>query len=178
MTHFNLKSLTFYGGAITAVVVLFEVVTAYGESNLKAPINIDGRYRLSYTQQPDCLNSNASILTIQQSGIYLNGSLLPAQNNAPQPTSAEKKTTLTGQMRNQQLSLVGTVPTSTLCNNISQAEGSNRTKDNSPSSVKIQSRVQPEEKTLEGQIIMSGIPKVIRFTAQRETPAQPSKSSH
>ena len=61
MTHFNLKSLTFYGGAITAVVVLFEVVTAYGESNLKAPINIDGRYRLSYTQQPDCLNSNASI---------------------------------------------------------------------------------------------------------------------
>ncbi len=176
MSQFNLKSLTFYGGAIAAVVVLFEVVTAYGENNLKAPINIDGRYRLSYTQQPDCLNSNAPILTIQQSGIYLNGSLLPAQTNA-EPTSAEKKTTLTGQISNQQLSLVGTVPTSTVCNNISQAEVSNRPKDNSPSSITIQSRLQGE-KTLEGQMTISDMPKVIGFTAQREAPAQPSKSSH
>jgi len=177
MSHFNLKSLTFYGVAITAVVVLFEVVTAYGENNLKAPIDIDGRYRLFYTQQPDCLNSNAPVLTIQQSGIYFNGSLLPAQTNAVQPISAEKKTTLTGQMSNQQLSLVGTVPKSTLCNNISQAEVSNRPKDNSPSSVTIQSRVQGE-KTLEGQITISGRTKVMRFTAQREDPAESSKSSH
>lgn len=175
MSRFNLKSLTFYGGAIAAVVVLFEVVTAYGENNLKAPINIDGRYRLSYTPQPDCLNSNAPVLTIQQSGIYLNGSLLPAQTNAVQPTSAEKKTTLTGQMRNQQLSLVGTVPKSILCNNISQAEVSNRPKDNSPSSVTIQSQVQGE-KTLEGQITISGMTKVIGFTGQREDAAQPSNS--
>lgn len=176
MSHFNLKSLTFYGGAIAAVVVLFEVVTAYGENNLKAPIDIDGRYRLSYTQQPDCLNSNP-ILTIQQSGIYLNGSLLPAQTNVAQPTSAVKRPTLTGQISNQQLSLVGTVPSSTLCNNLSQAEVSNRPKDNSPSSVTIQSRVQGE-KTLEGQITISGMTKVIGFTAQQEAPAQPSESSH
>lgn len=174
MNHFNLKSLTFYGSAIAAVVVLFEVVTAYGESNLKAPIDIDGRYRLFYTQQPNCLNSNAPVLTIQQSGIYLNGFLSPAQTKAV-PTSAEKPT-LTGQMSNQQLSLVGTVPRSTICNNISQAEVSNRPKNNSPSSVTIQSRVQGG-KTLEGQMTINGMTKVIGFRAQREAP-EPSKSSH
>lgn len=168
MSHFNLKSLTFYGGAIAAVLVLFKVVTAYGESNLKAPANIDGRYRLSYTQ-PNRLTLNAPILTIQQSGIYLNGSLLPGLT-AEQPTSAEERPSLTGQVSNQQLSLAGKVSRSIFHN----AVASNRPpQDNSPS-VKIQSRVQGE--TLEGQIIVSGISEVIEFTAQRD-PAQPSKNS-
>lgn len=175
MSHFNLKSLTFYGGAIAAVLILFKVVTAYGESNLKAPADIDGRYRLSYTQQPGCLKSNAPVLTIQQSGIYLNGSLLLTPTNVQQPTSAEEISSLAGQMSNQHLSLAGEVPKSTLCNNISQGEASNQIKDNSPISVRIQSRVQ--ENTLEGQISVSGIPEFIEFTAQRETPSQPSKDS-
>jgi len=175
MSHFNFKSLTFYGIAIGLVLVLFEVVTAYGESNLKAPAPIDGRYRLSY-QKPNPLKLNALVLTIQQSGIYLNGSLLPAQTNA-QPTSAEEILSLTGQMRNQQLSLTGTVPRSIFYNNtVSQAAASNRPKDNSPSSIRLQSRVQGE--TLEGQITVSGIPEVIGFTAQKEIPAEPSKNSN
>lgn len=170
MSHFNLKSLTFYGGAIAAVLVLFQVVTVYGESNLKAPANINGRYRLSYAE-PNRLKLNAPILTIQQSGIYVNGSLLPAPT-AEQPTSAEESPSLTGQVSNQQLILAGKVPSSIFHNNISEAVASNRPKDNF--SVKIQSRVQGE--TLEGQITVSGISEVIGFTAQRD-PAQPSQSS-
>jgi hypothetical protein len=166
--------LTFYGGAISAVLILFKAVTAYGESNLKAPTDIDGLYRLSYTQQPGCSKSNAPVLTIQQSGIYLNGSLLPTPTSVQQPTSAEESS-LTGQMSNQHLNLAGKVPKSTLCTNVSQGEASNQIEDNSPISVRIQSRVQ--ENTLEGQISVIRIPKFIEFTAQRETPSQPSKDS-
>jgi len=68
MSHFNFKSLTFYGIAITSVLALFKVVTAYGESNLNASTSINGRYRLSYTQ-PNCRQANALLLTIEQSGI-------------------------------------------------------------------------------------------------------------
>lgn len=171
MGHFNFKSLAFYGVAIGAVLLLFEVVTAYGEANLKAPAPIDGRYRLSYTQNlPKCPKSDALVLTIQQSGIYLNGSLLPAQTNAQQPTSAEEKSSMTGQLINQQLSLSGTVPRSTFC--IKAVPQAN---DNSSSSVRIQSRV--EGKNLEGKITLNGIPEAIGFTAQRESPAQESENS-
>lgn len=169
MGHFNFKSLAFYGVAIGAVLLLFEVVTAYGEANLRAPAPIDGRYRLSYSQKPKCLKSDALVLTIQQSGIYLNGSLLPAQKNAQKPTSAEK-TSMTGQLINQQLSLSGTVPRSTFCiDAVSQAN------DNSSTSVRIQSRV--EGKNLEGKITLNGIPEAIGFTAQRESPVQESENS-
>jgi hypothetical protein len=175
-SHFNFKSLAFYGVAIGSVLVLFNVVTTYGEAKLKAPAPIDGRYPLSYTQKPDCKKSDALVLTIEQSGIYLNASLLPAQSNTQQPTSAKKKPSLTGQLSNQQLILAGTVPNSTLCNNpVSQAEMSARPQANSSSSVKIQSRVEGEN--LEGQITLSGIPEAIGFTAQRETPVQPSENS-
>lgn len=171
MGHFNFKSLAFYGVAIGAVLLLFEVVTAYGETNLKAPAPIDGRYRLSYTQNlPKCPKSDALVLTIQQSGIYLNGSLSPAQTNAQQPTSAEEKPSMTGQLINQQLSLSGTVPQSTFC--IKAVPQAN---DNSSSSVRIQSRV--EGKNLEGKITLNGIPEAIGFTAQRESPAQESENS-
>jgi hypothetical protein len=44
MSHFNVKSLIFYGTAICSVVTLFTIVTAYGEANLKASRPIDGDY--------------------------------------------------------------------------------------------------------------------------------------
>ena len=36
MNHLSLKSLAFYGIAIGSVALLFKVVSAYGETNLKA----------------------------------------------------------------------------------------------------------------------------------------------
>ncbi|MGL5875365.1 MAG: hypothetical protein ACRC2R_23895 [Xenococcaceae cyanobacterium] len=75
MSHFNLKSLAFYGVAIGSVLVLFKGVTAYGESNLKAPDKIGGVYRLETQNLPDCLRSQDLVVHIEQSGIYLFGDL-------------------------------------------------------------------------------------------------------
>lgn len=153
-SHFNLKSLAFYGVAIGSVLLLFKAVTAYGESNLKAPIAIDGRYRLSFAPNvPNCLKSNDLVLIIEQSGIYLNGSLLPVAPNTQTAVPADGKPSLTGLLSNQQLDLSGTVPSSALC---------------SSNTVKIQSRV--EEKNLEGKIALILIPQTIEFTAQKEMP--------
>lgn len=63
--------------AISSVVVLFKVVTAYGETNLKAPPAIGGPYRISTQNLPGCLKANRLVLNIKQSSIYLFGSLLP-----------------------------------------------------------------------------------------------------
>lgn len=177
MGHFNFKSLAFYGVAISSVLLLFKVVTAYGEGSLKAPTLVEGRYRLSFAQNlPSCLQSVALALTIQQSGIYLNGSLLPAKTNAQTQTSAKEQPSLTGQLNNQQLSLSGTVPGLSICNNpVSQAGVSQRPQDTRLNWVKIQSQV--EEKNLAGKMILSGIPETIEFSAQLEEPVQQSENS-
>ena len=91
MSHFNLKSLAFYGIAISSVVVLFKVVTAYGETNLKAPPPIGGPYRISAQNLPGCLKADTLVLNIKQSGIYLFGSLLPAKTTAQIETVAEEQ---------------------------------------------------------------------------------------
>lgn len=175
MSHFNFKSLTFYGVAIAAVVVLFELTTSYGETHLKAPPSIEGHYPLSFAQKPDCLKSNALVLTIQQSGSYLSASLLPINTNGKQATAASEKPSLTGQLSNQQLNLSGANKVK-ICNNaVSQTEIIDRSNDNQPSQVNIQGQV--EGKTLQGQIKLSSISQPLEFTAQRESPAQPSEKS-
>jgi hypothetical protein len=162
--HFNFKSLAFYGIAIGSVLILFNVVTAYGEKNLKAPAPIEGRYRLNLAQNlPNCPQSPDLALDIQQSGIYFNGSLLPANTDAAKAKASQKRPTITGKMSNQKLSMAGIVPGSTLCN--SQAS----------QQIDIQSQV--DGKTLKGQIALAGIPKAIEFTAQQEAPAQASQTS-
>lgn len=164
-SHFNFKSLTFYGLAIGFVLLLFNFVTGYGEANLEAPTRIDGRYRLSYAQSPDCLKSADPVLTIQQSGIYLNGFLLPPGIDIQ--TKRQEKPSLTGQLSNQQLNLTGTVPSSVLCNNLTR---------NNPSSLfSIQSQL--KGKNLAGKMTLSGISEAIEFTAQPEAPSQPAEKS-
>lgn len=164
-SHF--KSIAFYGVAICSVLLLFSIVTTYGEANLKAPTAIDGRYRFSYNPERKCSNSNSLVLTIGQSGIYLNGFFSVDADTAHQLKASEKQPSLTGQLNNQQLSLTGTVLNSLLCNNpISQTSSTSR--------VSIQSQI--EGANLQGQIILSGIPEAIDFTAQREA-AQPSEES-
>ncbi len=101
MSHFNLKSLSFYGVAISSVLVLFKVVSAYGETNLTAAPEIGGTYKIVETQNlPDCLANQALSLTIEQSGVYLFGNLAEqaaaeqatetkTQNNATFPLSGD-----------------------------------------------------------------------------------------
>jgi len=163
MSHFNFKSLAFYGGAIVLVVVLFEIVTNYGETGLKAPVAIDGSYPLSYTQDlPTCLKSNPLVLTIQQSGRYLNASLLPTNTNGKQATAAQKKLSLTGQLTNQEVNIEGTA-NAKICNN---TVPSNQV--NIQGKVEFQGR---EGKNLKGKMMLNSIPGGIEFIAQRQPPA-------
>lgn len=76
MSHFNAKTLSFYGVAISSVLLLFKTVSAYGETNLEAPPNINGTYQFIQTENlPDCLQEKQLNLNIEQSGIYLFGNI-------------------------------------------------------------------------------------------------------
>jgi hypothetical protein len=76
MSHFSAKSLTFYSVAISSVLILFKVVSTYGEKNLVAASEIGGIYQISEAQNlPGCLANQSLNLTIEQSGVYLFGNL-------------------------------------------------------------------------------------------------------
>jgi hypothetical protein len=93
---FTLKELGFYGAAISIVVGLFMVTTNYSEANLKAPTKIAGRYRVDAKEFPGCLKAESLVLSIEQSGIYLSGSLLASEESIQTQTAARKKPSLTG----------------------------------------------------------------------------------
>lgn len=155
-SHFNFKSLAFYGGAIAFVLILFNVVSTYGIANLKAPPNINGRYQISAQNLPGCLKSETLVLSIQQSGIYLGGSLLPG-NSDKEATSVSARPSLAGKFEHQQVSLVGKAPQLANCDR----------------PVKIEGKF--EGKTLTGQISLAAIPGAVEFTAQQEAPIQQPK---
>ncbi len=162
--NFNFKSLAFYGVTIASVLLLFKVVTAYGQNNLTAPPAINGRYRLVFSEKlPICEKSDALILDIQQSGIYLNGFLLPANGK-----TSETDKTLTGKLTNQQLSLSGKVLHTTICNSTdSQTQANTRFQNNSFNLIKIQ--IQLVNRThFVGQMNLSGTSKGIAFTATQQ----------
>lgn len=73
MRRNQLRFLLFYGGTLAIVILLFRSVTAYGEANLSTPPTLNEHY-LSTTTPPGC-EPNRFRLTIQQSGIYLNGAI-------------------------------------------------------------------------------------------------------
>ena len=163
MNHFNVKSLTFYGVAITSVLILFKTVTTYGESNLKASPVIDGHYLLNLENNlPSCKKSDSVVLNIQQSGIYLNASLLTT-NLKP---DSEQQLSLTGILKNQQVSFSGKVAPDILCH-----------QSNSPSSpsksVTMQVQVMAQDK-LTGQLNFHDMSQTFTFTAAKQ--ATPEKS--
>ncbi len=145
MNHFHPKSLVFYGVAITSVLILFKIVTAYGEKNLQASPVLNSNYRLTWTNNiPNCPVK----LNIQQSGIYLNATLLP--------TGTEKPLALTGIWKNQQLSLAGKINQTNFCN-IS-----------APQTVEMQMQLAAKG-NLQGQLIISNISQIFQFNATHET---------
>lgn len=115
MKHFfELKSLGFYGGAIASVALIFSLATAYGENHLRAPTPISGRYPLE-GQLPGCLQTRPLLLVIQQSGIYLTGSLLPADGNETRLRAALERPALNGRWDDRQLTLTGTTDAALNC---------------------------------------------------------------
>lgn len=165
MSHFNWKSLAFYGIAISSVVVLFKVVTAYGETQLKAPLPMGGSYRIDAKNLPGCLKSDSLLLNIKQSGSYLFASLLPANANAQTVTAAAQKPSLSGQLGNQQLDLEGSLPQLKNCHSSA-----------APSTVKIQGTV--DKDILTGQITLSSNPTATKFTAKQEPPEEKPENKH
>lgn len=108
MQLFSTKTLGLYALAIGCAVVLFQVVTSYGEANVIAPSNIAGKYRLDRANLPPCLSNKQTSIDIQQSGIYLNASLTDAEK---EPPGTKASPTLAGRFYNRQIDLSGTIPT-------------------------------------------------------------------
>lgn len=167
-SHLKFQSLAFYGVAISSVLLLFKVVTAYGEANVKAPAPVEGRYPLLSLQGSisKCSSAPNLVLNIQQSGVYLNGSLLAAQTNSQDTLTAAEKPALTGRFKQGQLLLSGQVPSSTLCSNLAASD---------VNSVTIQA--QPQGESLAGQLTLNDMSQAVKFTAQREAPAESNQNS-
>jgi hypothetical protein len=110
------------------------------------------------------------MLNIQQSGIYLNGSLLSALNNTDL-TASHQKPSLTGILTNQQLSLQRKVPHSLLCR-IPEAEKGGYTHPQNLVTIQLQML---NKNNLAGQITVEDIPKMIKFTATPQTKAKGHK---
>ncbi|MBE9093861.1 hypothetical protein [Tychonema sp. LEGE 07203] len=168
MPHFNVKLFTFYSISIAFVAVLFKVVTAYGETNLKAPPGIAGSYRFDAKDLPECLKSDTLVLTIDQSGVYLSGNLRSGSSQSALGKTAEEKPSLVGKWETQGLNLSGAVPNLAGCSD-SIAIGQN-------SSVKLRGIVEGD--SIKGKISLTDGAAASDFTAQREAAAKPLLQEH
>lgn len=168
MNHLSLKSLAFYGIAIGSVLLLFKIVSAYGETNLKAAPAIGGKYRFDAKSLPECLKSDSLVLTIEQSGVYLSGNLRSGSSEGDREKIAEELPSLHGKWETQGLSLSGAVPNLTGCSD-STATGQN-------SSVKMRGIVDKE--SLKGKISLTDRAAATDFTAQKEVAPKPQKQEH
>jgi hypothetical protein len=169
MKKFNFKSLIISGIAIASVLILFKTVTAYGENHLQANPIIPNRYHLTLQKNlPNCQKANTLVLNIQQSGIFLNASLLPLNNNV----NTEKQLPLKGILKNQQLDLAGNIDTATLCQIPARQNISVQT-------IAIQMS-QLNQDNIPGQLKINNIPTTLEFTAlpQVENQKSDSKNSH
>ncbi|MGE5660117.1 MAG: hypothetical protein ACM37W_26305 [Actinomycetota bacterium] len=177
MKTFKFKSLLLYAVAISSVFVLFKTVTAYGETNLKAPPAIAGRYRLNSQNLPDCLGkqspdpSQGLVLTIHQSGMYLSGSLWPLNREGESEITAEEKPSLTGKWQHQTVRLSGPIPHILACNQL-PTQGQART-----AFIQIVGSVEGD--TFQGKISLSPrAEQAVDFTATKEAQVKQSKSPH
>jgi hypothetical protein len=101
------KLLVFYGGTLAFVVALFHGVTRYGDTKLVAMPNVNGRY-LSTTTMPGCPEASRVLLTILQSGVYLNGSVNVVENEgAIADVTTEQRPSLSGRLMQQQVRMEG-----------------------------------------------------------------------
>ncbi|WP_155969144.1 hypothetical protein [Kamptonema formosum] len=123
---------------------------------------------------PRCNQSEALVLTILQSGVYLNGSLQPAScQDATCPVSTgvkvEEKPALSGRWDQGNLTLAGSVATPALC-----PEPASPPAGVSRETVTIQGKIEGE--TLQGQITIDSRGESFEFFAEREVPVELPKT--
>lgn len=162
-SHFK-THLIFYVVAVSSVLGLFRLTSAYGEANLTAAPNLNGRYVTTETP-PGCPENSRLAVTVQQSGIYLNGAAELEPAAAPPPTKPLQPDQLSLHGRwQQQIMLSGRTPAFELCEgNLSTVE------------IAVQGTVAETPKpTLTGQLILNNS-QPWPFSAQRqELPSQES----
>jgi hypothetical protein len=108
MTLFSAKSIGLYSLAIGSAIGFFNIITSYGEANIKAPLLVAGNYLITSPNLPACFQQQQLILKIQQSGMYLNASIATAsQTNG---ANSEARPTLSGRLHDRQLELNGQIP--------------------------------------------------------------------
>jgi len=153
------KSLMFYGGTLAFVVVLFSLVTAYGETHLEAPALIEGRYSLP-KDLPGCLQARPIMLVLWQSGVYLNGAMIPADAHSEAIQAVAKRPPLQGDWRDGNLSLGGALA------NLEGCQGK----------VIVEGTIQGS--TLTGTLSLTDPAAAMTFSANREKPETTAPSSH
>jgi hypothetical protein len=194
---FHLQSVLFYSIALTSVVLLFRSVSLYGERHLQAPPDIDGRY-LSNESLPGCPTTSRFVLDIQQSGIYLNGSMRsiePSQDPsaAAPPNTSEERPSLSGlgqpqtadasvdvsvdasqdASSSQHITLAGTVPIA--CQGSSEPQ---------KQSVRIDGMIRQAPAnthpvtTLTGSMAIGSNAEPLAFTAELEAAPSPAAAGH
>lgn len=159
MSHFDRKSLIFYGVAISSVVTLFSVVSRYGTARLQAPTAIAGNYQLQIEPSELCSEPPSLQLRIQQSGIFVNGALM-ATSPEVKPAGAIPFT-LDGRWHSPELDLAGRSPAITACGQPVERVAIASTHDGD---------------SFSGQITFAGLPAPLMFNSQF-LPAQTSASS-
>lgn len=165
MSHFNLKSLSFYAVAIGSVVALFKGVTVYGETALKAPQTMGGRYEIPLKSLAGC-GSDKAILTIHQSGIYLTASM-EEKTGLQEQVRIEEKPELAGKLEGQNLRLSGLVEGAKFCR---------LQKENKWYEVTILAEI--KEDRLKGKMMLLGLKKPLEFTAKRQKVEQNNPQTH
>ncbi len=114
----NLRFFVFYVASFGIGIGIFQLVTHYGNTQLQAPQRIAGHYQLTTIEPPACIPPAGMVLDILQSGVYLNGSLLLA-NQTPQTGEggerADTRPPLSGQWQREQLVLSGDAPSFVQC---------------------------------------------------------------
>jgi hypothetical protein len=169
MSHFNLKSLMFYGTAIGSVATLFAIVTAYGEVNLKASQPISGDYSFQLPPIQGCSTGNQLNLSIQQSGIYVAAALTSAQAINADRKPSSKAMTLNGKWQKQQLILEGVVPNKILC------ETNQQLSQNSVAKAKVQGSF--HQSTFDAKLLLDSSDS-IQITAEKQIPSKVEAAPH
>ena len=100
MNVFSVRSIGLYSLAIGSAIVFFQMITSYGEANIKAPIAVAGNYQIVTKNLPGCLQHKPLLLKLQQSGIYLNANLVI--NRAATTTSRDIRPTFSGRLADRQ----------------------------------------------------------------------------
>jgi hypothetical protein len=151
LSHFDRKSLIFYGVAISSVVTLFSVVSRYGTTRLQAPTAIGGNYQLQIEPSEQCSEPPSLQLRLQQSGVFVNGALVADSTEAKSAEAGGEPFNLDGSWRSPDLNLVGRSPAMTVCGQPVE-------------SVAIAGTHEGE--SFSGQLTFAGLPAPLTFESQ------------